>query len=77
MDATQYQAFFTSDNSSLPKIYRPTHSLAGFTSTWHFNTFCDTGCICLVLQAATSVVIITMACTPNFIIINEYSAIKF
>jgi len=36
IDATQCRAFFTSDNSSLPKIYRPTHSLAGFTSTWHF-----------------------------------------
>jgi len=51
----------------------PQQVLVAHTSTHSINT----RCIYLVLQAATSVVIITTACTPNFININEYSANKF
>jgi hypothetical protein len=56
-------------DASLPKIIRHhgTHSLSVITNTRHIRTSPSTQHIHLTFQMATSVLIITTACTPNSI----------
>jgi hypothetical protein len=66
--------------ANLPKMIHPTHcthTLSGITNTLYIETCADTEYISLKFEVATLVVLITTACTLNFINNNVYSAIKF